>query len=95
MVYWLHVAIVLVTISFASLVWWPGCQTASAKKKLRKVQRLACLGTTGVFRTTPTGVMEALAGLPALGLVIQGEARSVAPPLKFRVLVLTSPQSRT
>ena len=80
MVHWLYgyVAIVRPTVSFASLIWWPGCQTASAKKKLSKVQRLACLGIAGAIRTTPTGAMKALVGLPALDLVIQGEARSVA-----------------
>jgi hypothetical protein len=75
-VHWLYVAIVRPTISFISLVWWPGCQTASTKKKLSKVQRLACLGITGALRTTPTGATEALVGLPPLDLVIQGEARS-------------------
>jgi hypothetical protein len=51
---------------------------ASTKKKLSKVERLACLGITGAIFMTPTGAMEALAGLPLLDLVIQGEARSVA-----------------
>jgi hypothetical protein len=76
--HWLYAAIVRATISFASLVWWPGCQTASTKNKLSKVQRLACLGITGVFRTTPTGAMDALVGLLPLDLLIQGEARSGA-----------------
>jgi hypothetical protein len=76
-VHWLYIAIVRPTITFASLVWWPGCQKASAKK-LSKVQRLACLGITGTSRTTPTGATETLAGLPLLDLVIQGEARSAA-----------------
>ena len=76
-VHWLYVAIVQPTISFASLVWWPGCQTASAKK-LSKVQRLACLGIIGAIRTTPTGAMEALVGLPPSDLVIQGKVRSAA-----------------
>jgi len=53
-VHWLFVAIVRPTISYTSLVWWPGCQTARTKNKLSKVQRLACLGITGAFRTTPT-----------------------------------------
>jgi len=74
---WLYVAIVRRTVTFASLVWWPGCQTATARRKLSKVQRLTCLGRTGAIRTTPTGAMEALVGLPPLDLVIQGEARSV------------------
>jgi hypothetical protein len=51
---------------------------ASVKKKLSKVQRLACLGITGVIHTTPTGAMEALVGLLPLDLVIQREARSAA-----------------
>jgi hypothetical protein len=76
LVQWLYVTIVCPTISFASLVWWPGCQTtARTKNKLSKVQRLACLGITGALRTTPTGATEALVGLPPLDLVIQGEAR--------------------
>jgi len=77
-VHQLYVAIVQLTISFASLVWWPGCQMASTKNKLSKVQRLARLGITRVFYTTPNGAMEALIGHPLLDLVIQGEARSVA-----------------
>ena len=51
---------------------------ASTKIKLSKVQRLACLGITGAFCTTPTGAMEVLVGLPPLDLVIQEEARSAA-----------------
>ena len=44
-VHWLYVAIVRPTISFASLVsrikvCWRGCQTASAKKRLSKEQRI-------------------------------------------------------
>jgi hypothetical protein len=76
-VHWLYVSIVQPTISFASLVWWPGCQTASTKNKVSKVQILACLGITGAFLTTPTGGMEALVGLPPLDL-IQGKERSAA-----------------
>ena len=80
-VHWLYVAIVWPTIFFASLVWWPGSQMASAKKMLTIVQRLASLGIMGVIRTTPTGAMEVFVSLPLLGLVIQGEARSAAQPL--------------
>jgi len=51
---------------------------ASAKKKLRKAQRLACSGIMGAIYTTPTGAMEALVALPPLDLVIHGEARLAA-----------------
>jgi hypothetical protein len=52
-VHWLYVIIIRQSVSFASLVWWPGCQMASAKKWLSRVQRLACLGITGAIHTTP------------------------------------------
>jgi hypothetical protein len=74
-VHWLYVTFVRPSISYASLVWWPGCQMASAKKRLSRIQRLACLGMTGASCITPTGAMEALNGLPPLDLVIQGETR--------------------
>jgi hypothetical protein len=77
-VYWLYVSIIRPTITFASLVWWPGCQTASAKKRLSRIQRLACLGITGAMRTTPKSALEVLTCLPPLDLVVQGEARSAA-----------------
>jgi len=35
-VHWLYVIIVRPTISFASLVWWPGCQTAGPRRSLAK-----------------------------------------------------------
>jgi hypothetical protein len=75
-VHWLYVAIIRLSVTFASLVWWSGCQTASAKRKLSRVQRLACLGIMGAMRTTPTNAVEALTCLPPLDLVVQGEARS-------------------
>ena len=64
------------SITFASLVWWSGCQTASAKKKLSRIQRLACLRITGAMRTTPTNAVEALICLPPLELVVLSEART-------------------
>jgi len=74
--HWLYVSINRPSITFASLVWWPGCQTASAKKKLCRVQRLTCLGIKGVMHTTPTSAVEVLICLPPLELVVQSEARS-------------------
>ena len=75
-VHWLYVFIIRPSITFTSLVWWSGCQTASVKKKLSRVQRFACLGVTGVMRTTPTNVVEALICLPPPELVVQSEVRS-------------------
>jgi len=73
-VHWLYVAVIRPSISYASLVWWPGCQTASAKKTLNRIQKCACLGIKEAIGTTPTGAMKAITGLPPLDLVIQCEA---------------------
>ena len=73
------VSIIRPSITLASLVWWPGCHAASAKKKrLSSIQRLACLGITGAAHTIPAGAMEALTCLPSLELAVQGEARLAA-----------------
>jgi hypothetical protein len=77
-VHWLHISIIRPSITFAPLVWWPGCLTASAKKRLNTVQRLAYSGITRAMRTTPTGAMKALTCLPPLELLVQNEARSAA-----------------
>jgi len=79
-VHWLNVSIIQPSITFTSLVRWPGCQMAGAKKTRSRVRRLAYLGIMGAIRTTPTGAMEALTGLPPLDLVSQGAARSAVRP---------------
>jgi len=63
-VHFLYVAIIRPSVNFASLVLWPGCQTASAKRKLSRVQRLAFLGITGSMSTIPPNAVEELICLP-------------------------------
>jgi len=77
-VHLLYITLIRPSVTFASLAWWPGCQTASAKRKLSRVQRLACLGITGAMCTTSTNAVEALICLPTLELVVQSEVRSAA-----------------
>jgi hypothetical protein len=69
-VHWLFTSVVRPFITYASLVWWPGCEMARAKQ--------LCLGITGAMSTTPTNAMEALVGLPPLDLVVQDETRASA-----------------
>jgi len=76
--HWLCVSIVRPSVTFASLVWWPGCQTANAKKKLSRIPRLTCLWITGTVLTTPTSAVEALICLTPLELVVQSETSSAA-----------------
>jgi len=60
----LYVSIIRPSVTFASLLWCPACQMASAKKKLSRTQRLAYLGIRGAMRTTTTNAVEALICLP-------------------------------
>jgi hypothetical protein len=73
-----YVSIIWWFITFASLVWWPSYQTANTKKRLSRIQRLACLGIAGAMRNSPIDVMEALTGFSTLELVIQCEAKPAA-----------------
>ena len=80
-VYWLFVSIVQPSVTFASLVLWLGCQMASAKTRLSRIQRLACLVIKGAMCTTAAGAMDALAFLHLMYIVVRGEARSTAHQL--------------
>jgi hypothetical protein len=44
--------------------------------ELTKLQRMACIGIMGAFRTTPTVVLEVAIGLTPLPLWIEGEDRA-------------------
>jgi len=63
---------------YCILTWWPGCQMANAKKRLSRIQRLACLGIAEAMHTTPSGAIEAHNDVPPLDLVTEDEARSEA-----------------
>jgi len=63
-VHWVYVSIIRSSTTFVSLVLWPGCQTASAKKKLSRVQRFVCLGITEAMHITSTNAVDALICLP-------------------------------
>jgi hypothetical protein len=69
----LYVSIIKPSITFASLAWWPHWQTASAKKKLSRDQRLR-LGITKAMCTASTNAVEALIYPPKL--VVHSKARS-------------------
>jgi len=59
----MYVSIIRLSVTFAFLLWWPGCQTTSAKKNLSRFQR-ACLGITEAMCTIPTNAVEVLICLP-------------------------------
>ena len=71
------VPIIRPSVTYASLVWWPGCETASAKKKLSRIQRLACLVKMGMAHYSHQCCGSSHLP-PPLELVVQSEARSAA-----------------
>jgi len=64
-------------ITTASLVWWSGCQPASANKWLNSIRTLASFGITWAMHTA-TSAMKALTCHPPLDLVVQGKVRQGA-----------------
>ena len=61
--------------SYAALMWWPRIKKKVCVNKLTKLQRMACIGITGAFRTKPIAALEVDIGL-TLPLWIKGEARA-------------------
>jgi hypothetical protein len=62
-VYWIYTAVVRPISTYAATIWWPRVKLKTSQAELSKLQRVACLGITGVMRTAPTAAMEVLLGL--------------------------------
>lgn len=74
--HWIYTAIVRPTVSYAAIVWWKKCKQSTVRKKLTKLQRLACLLISGVSNSTPTAAIELLLDLAPLHLHVEYEAMS-------------------
>jgi ribonuclease HI len=79
---WTYKTVILPTVTYAAFVWWHKAQSITNSTVLTKVQRLACLATTGALRTTPTVALEASLDLLPIQLQIKEEAGKTA----FRLL---------
>ena len=60
---WIYRLIVLPMLSYGCLVWWHRLEVKSYVKIFSRVQRLACLMSTGAMRSTPTLGMELILGI--------------------------------
>ena len=74
--YWMNITVVTPIVSYAALMWWPRSKKKLCVNELTKLQRTACIGITGAFRTTPTAALEVAIGLTPLPLWIEGEAKA-------------------
>ena len=61
-------------LSYGVITWWPRVQLDVSRKRLSKVQRLACLSITGALRTTPTASLEVILDLCPLHIFLKMEA---------------------
>lgn len=71
---WLYIAVIRPSLSYGCVVWWKRTILETARSKLSKVQRLACIAMTGALRSTPTAALEILTDIAPLHLFLEGEA---------------------
>lgn len=72
--WWIYTAIVRPMLCHGCVVWWPRVEVQWSKKRLDKLQRLACLCMTGAKNTVATIALETLLDLPPLDLYIKTTA---------------------
>lgn len=81
-IWWLYTAIVRPILCHGGLVWWPRVELLTARKRLDKLQRLACLCMTGVKNSTATMALEALLSIPPLDLFVKSVAFNASVNVK-------------
>ena len=79
---WSYTAIVRPILTYAALVWWPATEKKYNKTKLNKIQRTACILTTGALSTSPTEALNVLTHLLPLDLHIKTIATCSAVRLR-------------
>lgn len=81
-VHWMYTSIVRPILTYGCIVWWPAVDKVTYFKKLKKVQRLACIGITGSLRTTPTASLEVMLNILPIDLFCKATAAKSALRLK-------------
>jgi hypothetical protein len=74
MMRWIYTMVVRPMMSYAAFVWWQRSEQTTASAELQKVQRLACLLTTGALNSAPTNALEAMLDQPLLPAMVKKEA---------------------
>ena len=73
-IWWIYTAVIRPILCHGCVVWWPRVEVQLSKKRLDKLQRLACLCMTSVKNTVATLALETLLDLPPLDLYIKATA---------------------
>jgi hypothetical protein len=76
-------------VTYASFVWWQCTELKTAYAELKKVQRLACLLTTGAMNSASTIALRAMLVFPPLPVMVKKEAAQSA----FRILDTYKPKT--
>ena len=74
MMKWIYTAMVRPIITYACVSWIGGCEKLYLRKKLQKVQRLACIMVSSAFSSTPSGALENLLNIPPIEEFLRAEA---------------------
>ncbi|XP_055842569.1 uncharacterized protein LOC129909519 [Episyrphus balteatus] len=92
---WMYTAIVRPILTYGSLVWCQALEKSTNLKTLTKVQRTACISTTGVMKSTPNAGFEAILNLTPLDLFVQELAANSALRLSQTNIWSTSQSGHT
>lgn len=74
MCHWLYIAIVRPIISYSAIAWWQKTDQVAVKKKLEKLQRLACVTTLAASKSAPMKALEILLDINPLHIHLLYEA---------------------
>lgn len=72
---WMYTMMVRPIITYGAIAWADRTKLQATKKKLEKVQRLACICITGAMRTCPTAALEVILDLTPLHIVVEQAAQ--------------------
>jgi ribonuclease HI len=73
-VIWIYESIIKPMVMYGSVVWWHRASCDYLKRRLTRLQRLACVMITGCFKTTPTAALEAFLNILPLHMAVEVEA---------------------
>ncbi|XP_050311838.1 uncharacterized protein LOC126747328 [Anthonomus grandis grandis] len=72
---WMYTKMVKPIITYGAVVWHDTTKLSTVRRKLDKVQRLACVCITGAMKTCPTAALEVIVNLAPLHLAVEGAAK--------------------